>query len=207
MMTENNKITKFGLMRHAQTEWNQQKRVQGQNDTPLTTHGEHQAKEWGRLLKTQPWDRIIASDIGRALKTATLINVSLQVPLAPDPLLREQDWGQWTGKTLTQIEQEIPLVLPPKESKGWEFCPPDGENRDMVWERSHRALQEAAARWPGETILMVIHEGVIKCLIYRLLDRQFLKSEPPVLKSQHLHWLIQDNEGLRIDEINALKLS
>ena len=78
-MTGQDKITRFGLIRHAQTLWNLEKKIQGHSDSPLTAAGERQAARWGQLLKPCAWDRIIASDAGRAHQTAKLINDILNV--------------------------------------------------------------------------------------------------------------------------------
>lgn len=181
--------------------------MQGQSDSPLTGEGENQARKWGQQLKLLNLDRIIASNADRALKTASLINATLQVPLVEDARLKEQDWGEWTGKTLKQIKKEVPKLLAEKEAAGWEFCPPGGEDRDSVWTRSQKALQEAAKKWPGTKILVVTHEGVIKSLVYRLTARKFLPTEDPLLGKNHLHWLICAGKELRIKKINALALS
>jgi len=198
--------TRFALLRHAETEWNQNRRIQGQNNSPLTSEGENQAKQWGQLLKPYRWNRIIASDAARALETTALVNIALKVPVIRDSRLREQDWGQWTGKTVAQLKEEAPQFLADMEAAGWQFCPPAGEDRDAVWKRSQGALKDAHEKWRGEKILLITHEGVIKCLIYRLCGRKFLPTEPPILVSNHLHWLAHDREGLRIEEINALEL-
>jgi broad specificity phosphatase PhoE len=195
--------TRFGLIRHAPTMWNREKRIQGQLDSRLTAEGEILGKTWGRTLSSQPWDRIVSSDLGRALRTAELINTVLNVPMTPTPLLREVDWGEWTGQSIKQIKAENPGVLPEMEKAGWAFRPPGGEDRIAVWQRAHRALMDAAEKWAKQTILVVTHEGVIKCLVYRLAQRRFLPDEPPLLKPGYLHGLIYDNSGLRIDKINA----
>jgi probable phosphoglycerate mutase len=65
---------------------------------------------------------------------------------------------------------------------------------------------DAAKRWPGETILIVTHEGVIRSLIYRLCNRRYLPQEPALLKSRHLHWLIFDSDRLQLKRVNALML-
>ena len=205
-MTKTNKITRFGLIRHAQTEWNRAKRIQGQSDSPLTAKGKKQAEKWGDAINEITWDSILASDIGRAFETATIINHILQVPLTSDKRLREQNWGSWTGKTVGGIEKDDPELLAGQTRAGWQFCPPDGEDRFNVWKRSQTALIEAAASWPGKTILVVTHEGVIKSLIYRLSGRRFLAHEPPLLKSFHLHWLVHDRDGLRLEKVNAIAL-
>jgi probable phosphoglycerate mutase len=198
--------TRFGLMRHAPTVWNREKRIQGQLDSLLAEESEVLGKTWGKTLSSQPWDRIVSSDLGRALRTAELINTVLDIPLTHTPLLREVDWGEWTGRSIKQIQTENPDVLPAMEKAGWAFRPPGGEDRIEVWERAQQALMKAAEKWPQQTILVVTHEGVIKCLVYRLSQRRFLPDEPPLLKPGYLHGLIHDNNGLRIDKINAMAL-
>ena len=201
-----NALTRFGLIRHARTEWNLQKRIQGQQDTPIAPEGKKQAVTWGKLLKPFNWDRILSSDTGRALKTAELINETLRIPIQPEPRLREQDWGLWTGKTVAQLRQENPRLLSEQEANGWGFCPPGGEVLEAVWQRSRQALLEAAGKWPGIQILVITHEGVIKSLIYRFNSRQFLLKQPLQLRSWHLHLLVHDRQELHLEKINAFKL-
>ncbi len=205
-MQDQYKTTRFGLIRHAQTVWNREKKIQGHSDSPLTSDGESQATRWGQLLKQFAWDRIIASDTGRAHETAKLINVCLNISLTADSRLREQDWGQWAGRTIAQLKTEIPHELDEQVRAGWAFCPPGGEDRKKVQKRSQKALLEAAARWPGNNILVVTHEGVIKSLIYHLCGRKFMATEPAIIKPYQLHRLAHDPNGLRLEELNALAM-
>lgn len=205
-MTERSAVTRFGVLRHAMTEWNREKRIQGQTDTPLSPLGERQAQQWGQVLKAFPWNRILVSNTRRALDTATLINESLAVSIHCDPRLREQDWGEWTGKTLSQLKREAPMLLAEQEQAGWNFCPPHGEDRRTVRDRSLKAIAGACENWGGESILVVAHEGIIKCLLYDLCGRRFHPEEPAMIRPLSLHWLIHDGRGLRIDQLNALEL-
>lgn len=200
-------VTRFGLLRHGETEWNREGRIQGQMDSALTPKGQQDADRWGAILKPHGWHRILSSDLGRALQTASLINTHMRLPLETDLRLREQDWGQWTTKTLAQVKTEAGQELDRQIKAGWAFCPPAGETRLTLWRRSCQALTDAARKWPGQTILTVTHEGVIKSLIYKLLKRSYLPSEPPLIKSPGLHWLVVEAEELRIDRVNAIVLS
>ncbi|MGD8210118.1 MAG: histidine phosphatase family protein [Desulfobacterales bacterium] len=200
-------IIRFGLIRHAQTIWNREKKIQGQSDSPLTTDGERQASNWGPILLRYSWDRILASDADRALATGERINAFLKIPIEIDSRLREQDWGHWVGKTVAQIQAESAELLDEQTSAGWDFCPPGGEDRKSVMARSREALRDAFSRWPGENILVVTHEGVIKSLLYYLSGRKFLPAEPPLLKSYHLHLLAHDRDGLRLEAVNWLTLA
>jgi probable phosphoglycerate mutase len=202
-----NNHTRFGLIRHAQTIWNSEKRIQGQLDSPLTDKGKYQAASWGRILSQYQWDRCICSDLGRASTTAVIINEMIKVPLDYARELREQDWGQWSGLTLAQLSQDKFKDLNDQTRRGWEFCPTGGEDRNSVLKRVCQALKSAAAKWPGQTILAVTHEGVIKCLMYHLLKRLFLPNEPRILRPTHLHIVIVKQDELTIEKINALDLS
>ena len=205
-MQDHHNTTHFGLIRHAQTVWNREKKIQGHSDSPLTADGEKQASSWGQILSPFSWDRILASDAGRARATAEIINAFLNLPLTIDSRLKEQDWGQWVGKTVRQIEAEAQQVLDEQVNAGWDFRPPGGESRRSVLKRSQLALQAAAQRYSGEKLLVVTHEGIVKSLIYHLCGRRFLPGEPAILKSYQLHRLVYDGSELQIEEINALRL-
>ena len=198
--------TRFGLIRHAQTVWNLDKMIQGQKDSFLTTTGRAQSRIWGERLTPLSFDRILTSDLGRTVATAELINRALKLPLKKTSQLRELDWGVWTGRRIRDIEKEIPEELRIMEQAGWQFCPPGGESRRTAWLRSRGALEDASKMWPGETILTVIHEGVIKCLLYGLAERKFMPQEPAMIKPCYLHWLVVGETGLRIERLNAFKL-
>ncbi len=208
MTAPKNSPCRFGLMRHAQTEWNLAKRIQGRHDSPLTAAGKRQARNWGRLLKRFHWDRILSSDAGRARNTANLVNAYLKAPLEVDPRLQEQDWGAWTGYLEADIRRDYARQLTELTARGWDFCPPGGESRRAVWRRSHAALLEAAAAWPGATLLVVTHEGIIKSLCYHLSGRRFLPDEPPLIRPGHLHRLAcrANRSELQIEQLNALAL-
>ena len=203
-MSDHSITTRFGLLRHVETEWNKEKRIQGHSDSPLTAEGKASADQWGSILKTLPINRIISSDLGRVIETAQTINRHLKLPIIEEVRLREQYWGQWEGLSIPEIENTEEFIK--GKSSGWDFRPLDGESRQEVWQRSHEALIQAADKWPGDTLLVVTHEGVIRCLIYRLFSRKFLTEEPRLIKSKHLHWLVCRNGRLEIDEINTIQL-
>ncbi len=198
--------TCFGVIRHAQTEWNREFRIQGQGDSDLTPDGEAAARSWGERLAAWSWDRILVSDLGRTRRTAELVNESLRLPVTPEPRLREMDWGRWAGKTVREIRSAFPGEIEQQEPLGWRFRPPGGEDRRSQFQRCRDALADAARRWPGATLLAVAHGGVVKALIYRLLGRDFLPSEPSVIRPYHLHWFSVEDGELRLDRLNALDL-
>ena len=194
-------VTRFALIRHAETEWNREKRIQGQQDASLTTFGRQQARSWGLALARYDLDHMMTSDLGRASVTAALINQHLDLPCSRDPRLREQDWGSWSGIKLSDLLGIGELRA--QEKMGWHFRPLEGESRLEVLERSRQALVDAANCFTGKRILVVTHGGVIRCLLYRLYNRDFLPHEPPLIEPYRLHWLSYDGQGLEVDQLNV----
>ena len=202
----NQQPTSFGLIRHAPTLWNEQKLIQGQQDSPLSKTGQKMATKWGPKLITFPWKRILCSDLGRTRETSELINQTLGLSIHTDKRLREQDWGEWSGITLDDVKHKYKKLLRNMVRSGWLFQPPGGETRKQVLKRSLTALYEAHISWPGESILVVCHEGVIKCLLYHLTARQFLPEEPSLIKPYHLHLLDHDDNTLALKQVNCIPL-
>jgi probable phosphoglycerate mutase len=203
------KATRFHLMRHAPTEWNAAGRIQGQADAPLTPAGRLWADGWGRRLAEIGLTRLLSSDTGRALATSQAIQGALGRPLtlSTDPRLREQDWGQWTGCFHRRLRKEAAEAYRRQQARGWQFRPPGGESHLEVLERALSALQDAALRHPGESILVVTHEGVIKCLLYHLAIRDGCGRPPIPPAAWHAHRLVGVGRRVRLDRVNALDLN
>lgn len=198
----------LGLLRHAMTLWNEEKRIQGQQNSPLSPTGVQMASAWGDQLSDQPWDLILTSDLGRAMETVVAINSRLQLPVYTEARLREQDWGDWAGLTLGSLRVDQTQSLQAQERAGWQFRPPGGESRQETLVRSTAALVDAARRWPSQNILVVCHEGVIKCLLYHLTRRRFLPEEPRLLhKGYYLHLLTTDGRNIELSTLHHLRLS
>jgi broad specificity phosphatase PhoE len=199
--------TRFGLMRHAITQWNLEKRIQGKNDPGLCPEGIEQVQKWGKIIKdAEIWDRIVVSGLRRTWETAEIINKDLDLPIEKDPRLNEQDWGQWNGKTYQGLMLTEPQELERQMASGWRFCPPEGEDRLTVWMRSLTAFHDMSMRWPGQKILVVCHGGVIRTLVNGSLRRNFLPDEPGLIKPYHLHILTWNSDGLGIEVLNAVCL-
>jgi len=195
----------YGMLRHGETLWNVDKRIQGQTEHPLSDLGRQQARAWGRALAGQGWRRILSSDLGRAMETAALLNESLALPITQDSRLREQDWGHWVGRTVKELCVETPQAVREQEHKGWEFRPPGGESRTEVLARVLAALADHALTDGGSPCLVVAHKGALKCLAYHCLGWTYLPHEPDPLKPQRLHrfaWTPEDGGRLAILNLN-----
>ncbi len=196
--------TRFGLLRHGQTIWNEQKRIQGRLDSDLTPAGREAVRLWGRFLaaSTWQWRRIIVSPAPRALKTAAIINEFLGVEIEQEGDLREQDWGEWEGLRLADIERDQSRLLQQQIKSGWDFRPPGGESRRQVGSRARAALADLGRRYPGEDILVVCHQGVIKALVYAVENRSFQPDEPGLIDKNSLQMLLWRDQMLSAGTYN-----
>ncbi|WP_457576481.1 histidine phosphatase family protein [Desulfomarina sp.] len=202
MKKQNPDITTFGLLRHGQTEWNTVKKIQGSRNSPLTAYGRKQTARWAHFLKKFNWNRIVASDLGRVRETVAILNEQLDVPAEFDNRLREQNWGEWEGLTISHVKAHFGQELEKRVKKGWAFRAPGGETRQTVKERAFTALHELAGVYPGENILVVCHQGVIKCTLYAITGRKFLPSDDPLLNPDMLHLITGNGCDLQTHKLN-----
>ncbi len=159
------------LVRHGETDWNRDKRFQGQIDVPLNAQGEVQAQQVAEFLKSVPIDRAITSPMLRPKQTAEAILQSHpELTLEQEPQLQEISHGLWEGKLEEEIEQGYPGLL-----KQWQDAPetvqmPEGENLQQVWERATAAWEAIVSSTPmgsdrPTTVLIVAHDAVNKAIL------------------------------------------
>jgi len=152
-------VTSLTLVRHGQTDWNLQRRIQGQTDIPLNDTGRRQARQAGDLLAERHWDAIAASPLSRAYETASIISARLGL-LDPHPLpgLVERHHGAMEGMTSEERREAF--------AAGAEV--PGLETDAMIIDRVLPDLSAFAARHEGESVLVVTHGGVIGSLVKHL---------------------------------------
>ena len=149
-------MTLLYLVRHGETDWNLEHRIQGSTDIPLNETGRAQAATTGRLLVTREWDAVVASPLSRAFETATIIAAELGLP-EPTTLdaIVERHYGEAEGLDYDQIAARFPDDSPV----------PGRESRDAVAERVIPALIALAEAHPGESLVVVSHGGVIRSVL------------------------------------------
>lgn len=191
--------THFGLLRHGQTVWNLQHRIQGRLDSALTPDGVEAVHQWAGYLQSSgwKWGRIITSPAPRAQTSAAIINDRLALDIEVVANLREQDWGNWEGLTWAEIKKSSQEILREQINSGWSFRPPKGESRAEVRNRARSAIAACAAKFPGEQILVITHQGVIKSLIYDIENRHYLPEEPPLVDKNLLQTISWSDQGMQ----------
>jgi len=140
-------VTTLLLVRHGETDWNAEGRLQGQTDRPLSDYGRRQAQQLAEELDGEELEAIYSSDLARARETAEIVGERLGLPTVLDPGLREKDWGTWEG--LTAVERDRV-----------EFV---GESTEAHRDRILDALRRISERHPGDgRVLVVTHGGSMR---------------------------------------------
>ena len=139
-------MTELLLVRHGETDWNAEGRLQGHTDRPLSDVGRRQAERLADELAGERLDAVYASDLARARETAEVVAGRLGLPVVLDPDLREKHWGTWEGLT-------------PTERATVEHV---GESSAEHRERTLRALRRIAERHPGGRVLVITHGGSLR---------------------------------------------
>jgi probable phosphoglycerate mutase len=149
------------LIRHGETAWNAEHRIQGSLDIPLSATGIWQAGRLAQRLAAERIDAIYASDLARAWLTAEPIAARLGLELRADIRLRERRFGIFEGHTLDEIAARWPAELAAWRERDPAWAMPDGESGAAFIERVNAALHDIARQWAGATVAVVAHGGVL----------------------------------------------
>ena len=134
------------LIRHGETDWNAEGRLQGHTDRPLNDFGRRQANALADRLAGDGITAVYTSDLSRARETAEIVAGRLGLPVVVDPDLRERNWGNWEGLTGSERDR-VEYV---------------GEAIDAHGERVMRAVRRIAELHPGERVVVVTHGGSLR---------------------------------------------
>lgn len=145
------------LVRHGQTDWNLERRVQGHSDRPLNETGLAQAAALVEELAGDRIDAVYSSDLARALDTARGVAAARGLRVQPLAELREKDFGTWEGHTDSEIRTRFPQAL----TGPWG----DAETSEQLAERVLEALRGIAAENPGGQVLVVTHGGPLRAVL------------------------------------------
>lgn len=161
------------LWRHGQTDWNVENRFQGHSDIPLNAVGHYQVKQAAKILRDLEPTKIISSDLGRALQTASALATLVGLEVIEDVRLRETNGGKWEGKTGAEnramdYERFIRWIDGTDEPAG-----EIGERRSEVASRSTAAIfdhLDLNNRLKDERLVVVTHGGTARCVLGTILE-------------------------------------
>ncbi|MEM9008493.1 MAG: histidine phosphatase family protein [Cyanobacteria bacterium P01_F01_bin.86] len=160
------------LVRHGETEWNRQKRFQGQIDIPLNDNGKRQGEQAAEFLKDVKIDAAVTSSLSRPKETAEIIlRHHPDIPLDTTDGLKEIGHGEWEGLYEHEIESGYPGMLAQWQQQPETVQMPGdgGENLDQVWERAIATWKDIVAKYSGTeasvTVLVSAHDAINKAIL------------------------------------------
>jgi probable phosphoglycerate mutase len=168
--------TRIIAVRHGETAWNLDARIQGQLDIGLNDTGRWQARRVGEALAAERISAVYSSDLGRAHQTAQSIAEIAGIPVIDEEGLRERSFGLFEGRTFDEIRESWPDHAHNWRQRIPEWAPPEGgESLIQLRERVTRTLDSLASRHSGGQIVVVAHGGVLDTL-YRLATGQEINA-------------------------------
>ena len=159
-------VTRICMVRHGETAWNAEGRVQGQLDIPLNEVGRAQARATAEVLAGHDFSAIYSSDLLRVRQTAEPTARRLALPVALDAALRERHYGMFETLTYVEVREKFPVQYARFRDKDPDFDFEGGESLRGFNERSLKVVGEMIARHAGEQILVFTHGGVLE-MVYR----------------------------------------
>lgn len=159
-------VTRLLAIRHGETAWNVEARIQGHIDIALNDIGRRQARRLGRALAEgdRP-DVLVSSDLARARDTAAAVADACGLPLQLDRGLRERHFGAFEGQTVDEVRKHSPELAQRWRERTPEFVPPGGgESLHVFYERCVDTVLRIARAHAGRTVALVAHGGVLDCL-------------------------------------------
>ena len=193
-----NDATRIIAIRHGQTAWNAETRMQGQLDTALDAHGRWQAQQLAHALAHESIDAIVSSDLSRALDTAAPLAQALSLRVQSERGLRERSFGLFQGFTYADIARHWPEEAARWRARDAAFAPPRGESLNGFYERCVDVAQRLAAQHAGRSVVWVTHGGVLDCL-YRAATRVALDAPRTwPLDNASVNRLLHGDQGLML---------
>jgi probable phosphoglycerate mutase len=174
MPTVTSSTTNIILIRHGETAWNAERRLQGHLDIALNQEGERQARALAAALAGERLDLIVASDLLRARQTAAAVAAGRGVTVRLDAGLRERCYGGFEGLLRAEIAQRFPAEFNAWQGREVDAVLPPGANRGETFRQFHGRVLATVLRWaqshPGRTVALVAHGGVLECAYRTALD-------------------------------------
>ena len=159
------KETEIILIRHGETEWNSQQRMQGHSNSDLSSLGQAQIQALGQWMKNVPFDHIYSSDSLRAKQTAEAITQFSGHKLKIDLRLREKNLGVFEGLTSEEARERHPEVFRLFKTAGSKYVIDEGESTQQLQDRALEIVDEIRIKHLEERVLLVTHGGFIRVVM------------------------------------------
>jgi probable phosphoglycerate mutase len=193
-----NEPTRIIAIRHGQTAWNAEMRMQGQLDTALDARGRWQAEQIACALQDEAIDAIVSSDLLRAMHTALPLARRHGLRVRTDAALRERSFGVFQGFTYAHIARHWPEGAARWRARDAQFAPDGGETLSAFYRRVADAAQRLAREFTGRSVVWVTHGGVLDCLHRAAMRVALDASRSWALDNASINRLLHSDQGLML---------
>jgi probable phosphoglycerate mutase len=188
------------IVRHGETSWNADRRLQGHQDIPLNERGLAQAEAAGRYLQNRhqqtPFSAVVSSDLMRARQTADEVARALGMAVVSDVGLRERHYGQFEGKTPAEAEAQDSVAYAALVARAdLAATPGAAESLQAMLARIDACLSHLARAYPDKAVVIVTHGGVLDILYRRAMGRTLMGPRDAPIPNAGLNWLDIGAEG------------
>ncbi len=193
-----NEPTRIIAIRHGQTAWNAETRMQGQLDTALDARGRWQAERIACALHDEAIDAIVSSDLARALHTALPLARRHGLSVRTDAALRERSFGVFQGFTYAHITRHWPEGAARWRARDASFGADGGETLSAFYQRVDAAAQRLVQEFAGCSVVWVTHGGVLDCLHRAAMRLPLDASRSWTLDNASINRLLHSDQGLML---------
>jgi probable phosphoglycerate mutase len=181
--------TRFCMIRHGETAWNAERRMQGQIDVPLNANGHRQAQAMAEAVAHESFAAIYSSSLSRARETAEAAAQRLHLPVLLRAELRERNYGIFQTNTATALAEKHPEAYVKHVTRDPDYDYEGGESLRLFANRVEAGLKALAAQHPDQQLLVVTHGGVLD-IVYRLATGRGLSTPRDFsIPNAALNWL------------------
>jgi alpha-ribazole phosphatase/probable phosphoglycerate mutase len=184
------------FVRHGQTDWNVQGKLQGHADIPLNNAGRAEAAGLSQRISAIDFDICFSSDLQRAIETARILTATRPLTIKSVSALRERNFGLWEGRLFSELLEY---------EKGDQLFP-DIESDEEIQKRTFPLLHEIVSNYPGASVLIVTHGSVIRSLLAHLLNIDSSSILSIQMKTMATLQLVASNGQYEIREMTDIQI-
>jgi broad specificity phosphatase PhoE len=211
MTSASSDICTLYIVRHGETIWNTEHKMQGHHDSPLTENGRAQAQALATVLKDIHIDHVFSSDLGRAATTAEILALDKKLAVTTTKLIRERRFGDYEGKTSIKFVKDLKQLLDQKNTltvkQQADFDLGHGIETDgQLMGRCFTYLREIAEAYSGQTVLLVSHSGVMITLLMHLGLIETFYGVKKINNAAYIK-LTSDGADFFVEELHGIELA
>jgi 2,3-bisphosphoglycerate-dependent phosphoglycerate mutase len=197
-MTLTRRCVRLCIVRHGETGWNTERRIQGHVDIALNAVGRSQAEATARGIAGQKFDAIYSSDLIRAMQTAEMLCRVAGLAVQHEPGLRERHYGRMQGMTYEDIQEQDALEAARFRQRDPYSDFGGGETLIAFADRVHATIERLAAAHSGKTLLLVTHGGVLDIVYRRAAGRDLSSPRDFTVPNAALNWVEVGAQGWQL---------